>query len=157
MKHFRDDKLIGAKLNKTLGRSNIDYTQWECWQTGSLIWGLHSYLEYLDCNLLNKLGVELAIANQPGQITKKMIKTIYREIFPRYDRLTALISPDNKQACRFARIAGFTLEGRLRKVDKGKDVYIFSIFKEEYTKKWEESLVGQNHHRYQPPQIQQGL
>lgn len=140
MIHYRDDKFIGEKLNKHFDRPNIDYTKWECWQTGSLCWGLHSYLEYLDQNLLSKLGVEMSIFNEGGQVTRKMIRYMGSEIFKnsRIHRLTALISPENKQASKFVRIVGFAYEGTLRKVDKGKDINIFSLFEEEYRERWEE-------------------
>lgn len=139
MIHFRDDKLIGEKINKHFEGSSIDYTKWECWQTGSLCWALHSYLGYLDQNMLSKMGVEIAIINDGGQVTKKMIRCIGSEVFrdSRIHRLTALISPENKQASKFVRIVGFTYEGTLRKVDKGKDISIFSLFEEEYKERWE--------------------
>jgi len=154
MIHYRDDKLIGKKLNNYFGKDIIDYTEWECWQTGSLLWALHSYIEY-QSNMLNKFQVELAVLNEGGQITRSVIKKVYKEIFPRYERLTALISPNNKQACKFARVAGFTLEGRLRKVDKGGDVNIYSILEQEYRYKWAEySEDHQSHHRHQIQQKQ---
>lgn len=137
MEHFRDDQVIGQKLNKYFKRSNIDYTKWESWKTGSLLWALHSYLEYKE-NMLTKFQVELTVLNEDGgQMSRNVIRTVYREIFPRYERLTALISPHNEQACKFARVAGFTLEGRLRRVDHGKDINIYSIFEDEYRNKWE--------------------
>jgi len=146
--HYRSDKLIGEKLNSYFKKPHIDHREWECWQTGNLYWALHSHLEYVDQNERSKFSIEGTILNRGGHITRTMIRCMFNEIFPRYDRLTALISPENKQASKFVRIVGFAYEGTLRKVDKGKDINIFSIFEEEYREKWAVSSDQTNHHRH---------
>ena len=54
-------------------------------------------------------------------------------------RLQALISPENEQALRLARLAGFTKEGRLRQVASDGDRILFSMLKTEF-----ERIYGRN-------------
>jgi len=81
---------------------------------------------------------EVAMATGDGfRFSRKVFKEVLALFFHnRYYnnniRLQALISPDNQQALRLVRLAGFTKEGQLRDVASDGDRVLLSLLKEEY-------------------------
>jgi len=132
---IRDDSVVGALLNDKFEDHYCDYTQAQCYYLGNydLCWCLNDYRELDD-----GMQAEMTIAsfNSKFPLTKGRIKTILATFFENkyYNnvRLIALVQINNKQAIRLLRLSGFTEEGRLRKIYKGKDALLFSILKEEY-------------------------
>ncbi len=126
--HFK----AGEFLNKHL--PDYDYTQCECYcymqgDKITLAWAFFNWVE-----LPTGWSAEAAIASDGHKFTKKQFKEILALFFknPRYNRLYALISPENKQAIRCVELMGFQLEGKLRKIAKDGDRLIYSILREEW-------------------------
>ena len=82
---------------------------------------------------------EVAIAGEGFNFTKKDLAILLGLYFNRSNknvRLQALIPIWNKQAIRLAELSGFTREGRLRKLAKDGDRYLYSLLREEYLKNY---------------------
>lgn len=61
-------------------------------------------------------------------LSRRLLRTVFRTLFTRAVRVTALISPDNKLAISGARRMGFVYEGFLRMGVEGKrDALIFGM------------------------------
>jgi hypothetical protein len=135
-KPFRDDIKGGIYLKSKLkGFSPTDYTKAECYIVGSPV---NMCIAFFDHRRMNTGGMcaEVAIAGDDYQFTKKNINKLLALFFNnrhyKGERLQALIPVWNKQARRLLHISGFTKEGRLRKVAKDGDRFIYSLLKQEY-------------------------
>jgi ribosomal protein S18 acetylase RimI-like enzyme len=73
----------------------------------------------------------LAVADPRG-LSRQLITTLYRTVFKRADRVTALVEPDNKIALNQVWRMGFRYEGYLRRgYGDGKDAVVFGLLPEE--------------------------
>ena len=134
---FKDNIGYGKELNEYFG-SVVDYRDCYCYQTGGVIWAIHSYRE-CDGEMYNAFQAEITVLRQSGQLTKDMIHAALQGFFDSHEkneRLTALVSPYNKRAIRLAKISGLVEEGRIRRSNKKDEKLIFSILREEYVRKW---------------------
>tara|TARA_R100001244_G_scaffold128631_1_gene99601 strand:+ start:463 stop:888 length:426 start_codon:yes stop_codon:yes gene_type:complete len=78
-------------------------------------------------------------ADSPRWATKQTIFTLFAYPFEQIgvNRLQSLIHPKNKRSRHLCKGLGFTLEGKLRKFHKGKDMLIYGYLKEEFRRsKW---------------------
>jgi len=135
---FKDNIGYGNELNEYFG-GVVDFRDWHCYRINDFIWAIHSYRE-CDGEMYHAFQAEITVLRSSGQCTRNMIRASLEGFFSSYERnerLTAIISPQNKKAIRLAKISGFTEEGRIRRSDKSNDKLIFSILREEYQKKWE--------------------
>jgi hypothetical protein len=135
----RDDVYFGLMLNKALP-DTVDYTNWECYgfqnKDGKTVFAFayHSYIE-TTCNRLSQLECELAVASfDKHWATKRRISIMLSLFFnrDRYNRITVLIGESNEQAVKFSKLAGFTLEGTIRKPAGNENLLQFSLLKEEW-------------------------
>lgn len=137
---LRDDKYWGELLNLSLPPTT-DYTKWECYgikENGVplVAWCYHSYIG-CPSNARNEYEAEMSIAAFNRKWAKKNnIKIMLSLFFNRngYNRLTALINPNNRQAVKLVKLAGFTLEGIIRKPAGKPDILQFSLLKEDWEK-----------------------
>jgi RimJ/RimL family protein N-acetyltransferase len=78
--------------------------------------------------------VELAIAaRSPKWGSRKYIKAVFEYVFYQLGlaRATALVDEDNQRSIKMLERLGFIREGVIRKANKGKDVIIYGMLKEE--------------------------
>lgn len=133
---IRDDIRAGAFLNKRLTGSPRNYKQADCYYIGDPIKMAFSYFDQMP--MQHGWCAEFAIATGDGfQFSRAVFAQVLAIFFRnRYHnnniRLQALIAPDNRQALRLARLAGFQEEGRLRNVAKDGDRILLSLLKEEF-------------------------
>ena len=137
---LRDDKYWGGLLNEALPPV-LDYRNWECYgieRDGKplVAWAYHSYTG-IENGRYSNYEAEMAIAAFTKRwATKKRIGQMLSLFFHRsmYNRLTALIRSDNWQAVKLVKLAGFTLEGIIRKPRNELDILQFSMLKEDWEK-----------------------
>ena len=73
----------------------------------------------------------LAVADPRG-LSRQLITTIYRTVFQRASRVTALVAPENKTALKGVWRMGFIQEGYLRRgYDGVRDALIFGLLPEQ--------------------------
>ena len=75
----------------------------------------------------------------PRWATKQTIFTLFAYPFRQVgvNRLQAFIHPKNKRSRRLCEGLGFTMEGKLRKFQRGTDMLIYAYLKEEFDRsKW---------------------
>lgn len=134
---IRDDIKAGNFLNRRIKGSPTDYKQGRSYYIGEPIQLAFSFFEW--GRLEHGWQAEFAIAGARDfafsrSVFRNVLAIFFKDAKMNNIRLQALISPENKQALRLAHLAGMTLEGRLRKVTKDGDKFIFSILKEEFEK-----------------------
>ena len=133
---LRDDEKWGDILNKHLPPT-VDYRKWECYGIeGAVAWCYHSYIG-IGSSQRQYYEAEMSICGlNPKWATRRRITVMLSLFFNRnmYNRLTALIRSDNRQAVKLVKLAGFTLEGIIRKPANELDILQFSILKEEWEK-----------------------
>jgi len=133
---LRNDEKWGEILNKHLPPT-IDYRIWECYGIeGAVAWCYHSYIG-IGSSHRQYYEAEMSIyALNKRWATRRRITVMLSLFFNRnmYNRLTALIRSDNRQAVKLVKLAGFTLEGIIRKPMNELDILQFSILKEDWEK-----------------------
>lgn len=133
---LRDDEKWGAVLNDKLPPT-VDYRKWECYGIeGKVAWCYHSYIG-IGSSQRQYYEAEMSIcALSPRWATREKITIMLSLFFKRnmYTRLTALIRSDNRQAVKLVKLAGFTLEGIIRKPSNELDILQFSLLKEDWQK-----------------------
>lgn len=73
----------------------------------------------------------LAVSN-PRALSRRMITAIYRAVFTKAARITALVDPDNFRALRQVQRMGFVQEGYLRRgIDGTRDGVLFGLLPEQ--------------------------
>jgi len=153
---IRNDKEYGEILNNNIP-SCVDYAENACYRIQDTYVSFHSYTD-ASSKLQNAIQAEVSIYNAGERISRGMIRKVLTLFFNQkeytYTRLTALVSPDNLQAVKLARVCRFTEEGKLREVYNGEDRIVFSILRREFEELWAESLVHQKHHHHQIQLVQ---
>lgn len=135
---LRDDVFWGAMLNDKLPRT-VDYRKWECFGIKKkgvplVAWCFHSYGN-IGSNRHHVYEAEMSICSFDRRWATKGNISIMLALFFRnsmYNRLTALIRTDNRQAVRLVKLAGFTLEGIIRRPACELDIFQFSILREDW-------------------------
>jgi hypothetical protein len=128
----------GEMLNKALP-DTIDFREANCWGAAEngkplVAWAFHSYLARKNHNI-KEYEASVSIASfTPHWHPLKMIRLILALFFKNtgYDRLTAVTHKSNHQAVRLVKLAGFTLEGEIRKPAKIENKLQFSILREDW-------------------------
>jgi hypothetical protein len=132
---LRNDAKWGAVLNECLG-GLVDYTKMPCYGNDKVVWSYHSYFESGN-NRYSFYEAEMSIFDLDKRWATKRLISIMLALFFRnnmYNRLTALIEVDNRQAVRLVKLAGFTLEGIIRRPVNFKNILQFSILREDWEK-----------------------
>lgn len=130
---LRDDKKWGEVLNKHLNPL-VDYRLWPCYGNGNVAWSYHSYFECKN-NRYQYYEAEISIVSLNRRwANKEIIKIILALFFHKsnYNRLTALIRIDNRQAVKLVKLTGFILEGIIRKPKNELDILQFSLLREDW-------------------------
>ena len=130
----------GELLNKRIP-GQLDYKQSECFgiiDDGQPVvaWSYNSFKEVKNNNI-QELECSVSIASFRGEWKPfKVIPLILSLFFKNkcYNRLTALTSVKNRQAVRLLKLAGFTLEGIIRKPASVDNIMQFSLLREEYVR-----------------------
>lgn len=140
-KPFRDDIKGGIFLNKRLNNAtffgSFDYKNAECYHLGNPSKIVVAYCNHV--KIPTGYMAEVALAADGFRFSKKSLAILLGLYFNRNKknvRLQALIPIWNKQAIRLAELSGFKCEGRLRKVAKDGDRYLYSLLREEYLKNY---------------------
>lgn len=110
----------------------IDFTQphWFCVtkrrDDGTLLGVIAcEFKTWFDCHF------NAAVAD-PGFIRAKLLRVVFRTLFTRAVRVTALIDPDNHRAIKNARQLGFVYEGYMRLAVEGRrDALLFGMLADE--------------------------
>lgn len=136
---LRDDLYWGKLLNEHLPPT-IDYRLWECYGIKKdkplVAWCYHSY-QNIGSNRHQNYEAEMSICSFDRRwATKYNISLMLALFFKRnmYNRLTALIRIDNRQAVKLVKMAGFTLEGIIRRPKCELDILQFSMLREDWEK-----------------------
>lgn len=137
---LKDNFYWGDILNVSLPPVT-DYRKWDCYgikRDGMPVvaWSYHSYIK-MGNSRLRYYEAEMSIASfSPNWATKGTIKLMLALFFYKsmYNRLTALITSDNRQAVKLVELAGFTQEGIVRQPTGLKEIKQFSLLKEEWKK-----------------------
>jgi len=133
---LRDDEYWGGVLNDNLPPT-VDYRTWECFGIKDRVaWSYHSYAG-IGSQRHQYYEAEMSICGlHPRWATKKRVALMLALFFKRnmYNRLTALIRIDNRQAVKLVKLAGFTLEGIVRRPACELDILQFSLLKEDWEK-----------------------
>lgn len=81
------------------------------------------------CEFKTSFDVHLTVASDdPTAVTRRMLKSVFKALFSRAVRVTALIEPSNHACIRLARRLGFKDEGFGRKLIEGRrDALIFGM------------------------------
>lgn len=135
---LRNDEYWGGLLNKHLPPT-VDYRLWECYgivknDKPIVAWCYHSY-QNIGSNRHQNYEAEISICSfdrswaKKSNISVMLALFFYRDV---YNRLTALIRIDNRQAVKLVKLAGFTLEGVIRRPRNELDILQFSILKEDW-------------------------
>lgn len=73
-----------------------------------------------------------AAIEDPGAITRRLLKTIFSTLFHKYVRVVAKVEPENLHSADVIRRLGFQYEGFLRHgLDGDRDAYLFAMLKED--------------------------
>lgn len=135
---LNDNQYWGELLNKTLP-DTIDYTKIQCYgiiEDGKPVvaWSFNSFLLHSEHNVKEQEASVSIAAFRKDWKPLKVIRLILSLFFNNtcYNRLTAVTHPSNRQAVRLVKIAGFTLEGILRKPAKTENLMQFSILREDW-------------------------
>jgi hypothetical protein len=142
---LNDNSYWGGLLNKALP-DTIDYTKLRCYgviKDGEPVvaWAFHSCLEYKQHNInLQEASVSIASFRNdwnPIKVIKLILSLFFKDTC--YNRLTAVTHPSNRQAVRLVKLAGFTLEGILRKPSGIENIMQFSLLREDWeSSRWSE-------------------
>jgi RimJ/RimL family protein N-acetyltransferase len=128
----------GTKLNEAIP-DRIDYTKCQCYgiiKEGmpSVAWAFNSFLMHKESNIQElEASVSLAAFRKdwnPLTTIKLILSLFFKDSC--YNRLTAVTHASNRQAVRLVKLAGFTLEGILRKPAGIEDIMQFSILREDW-------------------------
>lgn len=138
LRESHDDLKWGELLNKHLPPT-VDYRLWECYgieKNGKplVAWSYHSY-QNIGSNRHQNYEAEMSICSFDRRwATKNNISLMLSLFFKRnmYNRLTALIRIDNRQAVKLVKLAGFTLEGIIRRPKNELDILQFSLLREDW-------------------------
>lgn len=125
----------GAFLNRMIANSPTDYRYAQCYYVGDPISFCIAYYDFR--HIHNGYQAELALAVDNGfrfdrDLIRRGLALFFKNGKFNNIRLQALISPENRQAVRLAKLVGFSEEGRLRGVSPDGDRLIYSMLKEEY-------------------------
>ena len=87
----------------------------------------------LACEFKNSFDVHFSTAILDQRcMSKRLLRTIFRTLFSKAVRITALVSPSNERAIRQMRRLGFVYEGFLRKgVEGNRDALMFGMLRED--------------------------
>jgi len=128
----------GELLNKALP-GTIDYTKLRCYgvidnNKPVVAWAFNSYLEHKQHNI-KELEASVSIASfeadwKPLRTIRLILSLFFKDSC--YNRLTAVTHSSNRQAVRLLKVAGFTLEGILRKPAGIENIMQFSILREDW-------------------------
>lgn len=128
----------GSKLNEALPNT-IDYRKLQCFgiikdNKPSVAWAYNSFLQHTEHNI-KELEASVSIAAfrkdwNPLTTIKLILSLFFKNSC--YNRLTAVTHQSNRQAVRLVKLAGFTLEGILRKPVGIEDIMQFSILREDW-------------------------
>lgn len=131
----------GSKLNEALP-DRIDYRRLQCFgivDNGEPVvaWSFNSFQLHTESNI-RELEASVSIAAfrkdwKPFKVIPLILSLFFKDSC--YNRLTAVTHPSNRQAVRLLKVAGFTLEGILRKPAGIENIMQFSILRED----WERS------------------
>ena len=135
---LNDNEYWGGLLNKALP-DRIDYTKIQCFgiiENGEPVvaWSFNSFMEHKEHNI-KELEASVSIAAfksdwKPISTIRLILSLFFKDTC--YNRLTAVTHPSNRQAVRLVKLAGFTLEGVLRKPSNIENIMQFSILREDW-------------------------
>ena len=118
---------------------SIDYKKLQCCgiiKDGKPVvaWAFNSFLQHTESNI-QELEASVSIAAfekdwSPFKVIPLILSLFFKDSC--YNRLTAVTHPSNRQAVRLLKIAGFTLEGILRKPAEIENIMQFSILREDW-------------------------
>lgn len=135
---LNDNKFWGGLLNKALP-NGIDYRNVKCYgiiknDQPMVAWSYYSFLEHQDSNRrLIEASVSIAAFHKqwhPFTTIRLILSFFFQE--KRYNRLTAVTFPSNRQAVRLVNLAGFTLEGIIRRPAGFENYMQFSLLREDW-------------------------
>ena len=143
-KLIRDDIKGGNYLNKMLKGSPTDYKKAQCYYYGDPIKFCIGFFDFMP--MQTGYVADIAVAANGHKFSRMFIRSALaiffeNKYYSNNTRLQALVSPNNKQALRLAKIAGFTMEGRLRDVAKDGDRLLFSMLKREFVEKYGRNIL----------------
>jgi len=129
----------GELLNEALP-DRIDYTKLNCCgvvdekQEPVVAWAFNSFLQHKEHNI-KELEASVSIASfksdwKPLRTIRLILSLFFKDSC--YNRLTAVTHSSNRQAVRLLKVAGFTLEGILRKPAGIENIMQFSILREDW-------------------------
>lgn len=133
----RNDKRFGMLLNQLITRP-LDFRDWECYailkdNKPLCVWSYHSYIGLNHSR--SEFEAEISIAaNSKKWPVKYTVRNILSLFFGRngYNRVTALVHKDNRQAVKLVELAGFIVEGIIRKPEGQEDILQYSLLKQEW-------------------------
>lgn len=135
---LRDDDRFGALLNEALP-DTINFTALPCYgitrgEEVLVIWCFNSFFEHTEHNI-RELEASVSIAScvkdwKPLRTIRLILSLFFKDTC--YNRLTAVTHSKNRQAIRLVKLAGFTLEGILRKPASIENIMQFSILREDW-------------------------
>jgi hypothetical protein len=81
----------------------------------------------------NRFEVHFSVAvDDPGAVSRRLLRTIFSTLFSRYIRIVAKVEPSNTHSADVARRLGFQYAGFLRRgFDGDRDAYIFDMLRED--------------------------
>lgn len=117
--------------------SNADFDNTEAWLCCTVFdGGAPVIVIVFEFKMEHDAHVTVACADPHG-LTRQLLTAIFRGVFTRASRITALIDPDNKLALRQIGRFGFRPEGLMRRgYDGRKDAILFGLLPEECPYLW---------------------
>jgi len=135
---INDNNYWGELLNSKFP-GTLDFREFQCYgviKDGEplVAWAYHSYLSRKNHNIVDQ-EASVSIASfqtdwKPLRTIRLILSLFFKDTC--YNRLTAVTHSSNRQAVRLVKLAGFTLEGRIRKPTGTEDKLQFSILREDY-------------------------